>query len=240
VASLVAYTRVSSDQQRENTSLEHQIKRIRGYCDAQEHILVAHYEDVETASGRRERKGFKEALELVYAGNADGIICMKLDRFARNTIEGLQTAAELKQHGKHLVILDLQLDTSTPVGQCIFTVLLAFAQLERDTIAERCNTGRINKRAKGEYYGGTPPYGWEVLDGTLVEQPLEQFWRQAIFEWRRNGMSYQRITDKLNDMAVPAKKGGYWDTRTVWQLVNRPLKLSPLLGIENHEDECSA
>lgn len=236
MAKLISYARISSETQRENTSLEQQSLRIAAYCLSQGHEIVEQLEDVESASGKKKRPSFEKALAMVYAGQADGIICMKLDRFARSTVEGLRIAAELKKRGKQLVILDLNLDTSTAIGECVFTVLLAFAQLERQTITERCTTGASAKKSQGGYAGGHPPYGWKTESKCLVKDPFQQKWRSCIFEWYESGVSIHEIARRLNEKhQVPAKRGGKWDRNSIRQLLRRPLKLESLLGINNAE-----
>lgn len=225
MAALVVYRRVSDETQRDNTSLDNQMERIQAYCKAHGHKIVGDYFDVETASGRRKRKGFQAALDYVYQGKADGIICMKLDRFARSTSEGLRVASELQANKKQLVIIDLNLDTATAIGQCIFTVLLAFAQLERETITERCVNGRKIKREKGLYSCGSPPYGWVagVVNGEKmpIPEPTEQYWRNQIFAWYEEGYTCGKIKDKLNALGIPSKRVAKWQTCSVRQVLKR-------------------
>lgn len=226
MSTLIAYVRVSSENQKENTSLGDQRARIEAYCNAVGHELVAYCWDVETASGMRKRPGLAVALDAVYAGHADGIICLKLDRFARSTIEGLNITAELQSKAKDLVILDLNLDTTTPIGQCVLTILLAFAQLERNTINERCRRGQKAVKDAGGYFSGHPPFGWDAHEKKLVINPLEQQVRGLIFKWREEGLSFNRIAGRLNEHEIPAKRGGKWFADTVRDVIQAEYKLA--------------
>lgn len=218
MAKLCAYIRVSSEGQRENTSMELQRERIAAYCASQGHELVAVFWDVQSASGRKARKGFKQALDFIYA-QCDGLICMKLDRFARNTLEGLDIAASLRQADKQLVLLDLNLDTSTPIGQCIFTVLLAFAQLERDTIQDRCDSGREQKKLKNEYLCGRPPYGYKAHKGDLVAVPEQMVWRNKILSWYAEGHGWSWMMHTLNRLNVPSQQNKRWTPNAIRQII---------------------
>ena len=80
----------------------------------------------------------------------------KLDRLARNTKDLLDIAEKIKKAGATLNILDLKIDTSSPVGELILTVLGACAQLERSTIAARTAAGIEAYRAKGGKMGPKP------------------------------------------------------------------------------------
>lgn len=222
---LVAYLRISTDGQRENTSMDTQYERIAAYCAYNRHdiMLVAH--DVETASGKKRRPGLELALEQIYNGHADGLICLKLDRFARSTIEGLKIAAELRHRGKQLVLLNENLDTSNAVGECIFTILLAFAQLEHATIVDRCASGKDKVRERRGYVEGMPPFGYmaskdEYGNKVVIRHPEQYAWRKQIFAWRAEGWSQKRIADELNSLAVTSRGGGIWYQSTVRHLFN--------------------
>jgi len=134
---VIAYIRVSSIGQKDNTSLDGQEESIARHCGIAGHTLVSLFRESVSASGEFERKELKKALKALYAGAADGLIVYRLDRLARSTVEGLKIVQQLRKHGKQLVIMDLQLDTSTPIGEMMLTILLGFAQLERKIIGER-------------------------------------------------------------------------------------------------------
>lgn len=221
MSKLVAYCRVSSNGQQENTSLEYQMSKIKAYCELTGHTLAAEFHEVQSASGAKTRHFLREALELVLTGTADGIICMSLDRLARSTIEGLRIIAELERAGRQFVVLDLDLDTNTPIGRCVLTVLLSFAQLERDTIAERCRAGRKAIAEAGGYYAGRPPYGWNAVDGKLVINELELTVRRLILRWHASGMGGTAIARELNRHAIPAKNGGLWLPDVVRKILRR-------------------
>jgi site-specific DNA recombinase len=233
---LVAYTRVSSEHQKDNTSLPLQLERIQAYCHAAGHLLIGHFEDVESASGKKVRPQFKRALDMVINGAAEGIVCMRLDRFARSTLEGLKVVQELNQSGKQLVVLDLNLDTSTPVGRCMLSVLLSFAELERETINYRTGEGRRKVIEAGGYAFGRPPYGWDAVDKRLIPNPFEQTMLSLIFELRDNGYSYKRIAKELNMRGVPAKSANkQWTYSTVRLILNRQrYKLAHVMGEGEH------
>lgn len=223
---VVAYCRVSSETQRDNTSLEMQLERISAHCLARQYEVVGVFQDVESASGYVQRREFESALKLVRSSQADGLVCFKLDRFARNTIEGLSIARMLQAEGKHLVIMDLDLDTSTPMGRCVFAVLLAFAELERETIQGRTKAGRELKRSQGGYAGGRPPYGWIVQGRDLVEEPFQQCVRQRVIRWRSAGFSCATIATRLNFMGVPTASGkDHWQATTISQIAEKQKKL---------------
>lgn len=236
---LVAYLRISTDGQRENSSLPVQYERIEKFCAFSGHEIVFCARDVETASGKRKRHGLELALNMLREGTADGLICLKLDRYARNVIEGLRIAQELKERGKQLILINENLDTSSPVGECIFTILLAFAQLEHATIKERITSGKEKVRRDGGYLEGRPPYGYmaskdERGKKMLVRHPEQYPWLVRIIRWRDLGWTYRRIADELNHLAIPTQSGGQWLLESVYSML-RHRKLAEWAEGNNHE-----
>src|SRR5258708_10537194 len=83
----------------------------------------------------------------------DAVIVWKFDRFARSVSHLLRALETFRALGVEFVSLSEQVDTSTPTGKMIFTVLGAVAELERSLIAERVRAGLRNARAKGKRLG---------------------------------------------------------------------------------------
>ncbi len=83
----------------------------------------------------------------------DAVVVWKFDRFARSVSHLLRALETFKALGIEFVSLSEQVDTSTPTGKMVFTVLGAVAELERSLIAERVKAGLRNARAKGKRLG---------------------------------------------------------------------------------------
>lgn len=141
------YTRISSRTQEGNTSLEGQANEI-----------LAVYPDAEITSevfsGAKKREKFESLIGKMVAG--DLLVCTKLDRFCRDTKEGLQYIDFLLGKGCSIHILNMGLIEDTPMGKLIVTQLLAFADFERSLIVERCQTGREIARKNPDYMDGRP------------------------------------------------------------------------------------
>jgi site-specific DNA recombinase len=212
---LVGYVRVSSESQRDNTSLAEQRKRIEAYCLAFGHELVQVFEEVRSAKKTESRPEFLAALELVKTG-ADGIVALKLDRIARNTRDVLALVEDVLQPAnKALVLLDLNVDTSTPTGRMILTVMAAVATLERDVINERMDTGRRAKAESGGYAYGSPKLGFQAVGGELVPDSTEQAAIDMAKRHKRSGKSLGQIATWLNQNGYQTKRGGPWYPQTV-------------------------
>jgi site-specific DNA recombinase len=173
---------------------------------------------------------FTQALEAVRY-RADGIIAAKLDRLwrkrsyrvARNTRDVLELVEDVLQpENKALILLDLQVDTSTPMGTLILTVMAAVATLERSVINQRTQGGRKSKAENGGYAYGAPRFG-EKLSGNkeLVEDSDEQVTIEVIRRHRRSGKSYGEVADYLNEQEYSTKRGGKWSSSTVFAICKR-------------------
>src|SRR5690606_24756563 len=104
--------------------------------------------------------------------------------------------------------LDLGVDTSTPHGEMLASVVASFAQYERRLIGLRTKEALAVKREQGVRLGRPPVVGREV--------------RQCITDLRAEGLTYREIAERLEGGAVPAPRGGRrWHTNTVRRLVRR-------------------
>lgn len=216
---LIGYVRVSTKNQEDNTSLADQEKRIKAYCEAFGHELINLYVEVGSGKNTKSREQFNLALEDVKT-NADGIIAIKLDRIARNTRDVLALVEDVLQPAnKALVLLDLQVDTSTPTGKMILTVMAAVATLERDTIKERMQNGRKAKNEEGGFAYGSPKFGERSVDGELIADNREQETINIIRKHHKSGKSRQSIADYLNKNNIPSKRGGQWSGTTVGRVI---------------------
>ena len=141
------YGRVSSKGQEQGNSLDDQERQLKeAGCD--EIIL-------ETYTGTKmDRPKFTKLLESLQPG--DTLVVCKLDRFARTAREGLEVVEDLMNRGIKVHILNMGLIEDTPMGRVILTVMLAFAQFERDSIVERTSAGKALAKEKEDYREGRP------------------------------------------------------------------------------------
>lgn len=136
---IYGYARVSTKgQARDGNSLPDQEEKLKkAGCS----II---YHDSYTGT-KMDRPEFTKLLSLLK--NGDRLVVTKLDRFARTTSGGIDTINELLEKGVSVHILNMGLIDNTPTGRLIVTVLLAFAQFERDCIVERTSAGKAVAKA---------------------------------------------------------------------------------------------
>lgn len=223
---LIGYVRVSSASQEDNTSLREQERRIKSYCDAFGHKLTTIFQEVGSGKSMSDRPHFQAAISALNDG-ADGIIALKLDRIARSCRDVLVLVEDtLGPNNKALILLDLNVDTSTPTGKMVLTVMGAVAELERSQINDRTQGGRRAKAAAGGYAYGAPGYGLRSDGGVLIPIPEQQQVIRTIIDKRATGLSYQKIADYLNQEGITTKRRCRWNSIQVQRVCDRANKRS--------------
>ena len=142
---VVGYCRVSSKKQLEGYGLEAQIEEIKSKY---ENAII--YQEQYTGT-KTDRPIFNEVLRELKEG--DTLVVTKLDRLARNTVEGIQIVEDLFKRNVAVHVLNVGLLENTSMGKFFLTTLLAVAEMERNTILERMNAGKEVAKAKAEAEG---------------------------------------------------------------------------------------
>lgn len=142
------YGRVSTKkQERDGNSLDNQSDLLKEYgCD--EIILEAY------TGTKMDRPKFDKLLERLKPG--DELVVCKLDRFARTTVEGVTLIQKLVEDGIAVNVLNMGRADNTPMGKLMITILLAFAEYERDVIVERTQAGKEMARKRADFKDGRP------------------------------------------------------------------------------------
>ncbi|PFK18829.1 recombinase family protein [Bacillus cereus] len=100
------------------------------------------------------RPKFQELLSMLETG--DTLVVTKLDRFARSTVDAIQTVKILFEKGVKIHILNMGLIEDTPTGRLVFNVMSAFAEFERDMIVERTQEGKAIAKLREDFREGRP------------------------------------------------------------------------------------
>ena len=137
------YLRVSTSEQ----TVENQRNDLRAYCAARGWNNVIEYSD--TASGTRERRpGLDHLMSEVKSRRVDVVVVAAFDRLGRSVRHLVETLELLRHLDVEFISLREQIDTGSPLGQAVFTIIAAIAQLERSLIVERVRAGLRRARAE--------------------------------------------------------------------------------------------
>jgi len=228
---LIGYVRVSSDSQKDNHSLPNQRAAIEGYCAQHNHKLLIIFEDIESAENAKDRRGLQQALQLIYADAADGLIVHKLDRFCRKVVDSANIQEDFLAKGKLLLSVSESVDLSSDDGIMMFQFKNVLQEYERKKIAERCKMGREKKREVNGWIGGAPPFGWYAFKKTLFPNEREQEIIAVIFDLHNKGWTNCAIAHYLNDQGLKTKRGKYWGNSQIHSILNEFPPVVKRLGL---------
>jgi len=142
------YTRVST----ENQSVDMQLVALRQYAKQRGFEVYKEYSDI-TSGSKSSRPALNELMEDARKRIIDVVLVWKFDRFARSVKQLTDALIELNHLGVEFISYTENIDTSSPTGKVLFTIISAMAEFERSLIVERVKAGIENARAKGRRIG---------------------------------------------------------------------------------------
>lgn len=200
----IGYIRVSTDKQTDQgVSLDAQKAKIEAYAMLYDLDMVEYV--VETGSAKNiERQGLLRALESLSSGKAEALVVVKLDRLTRSVGDlGRLVDTYFKKYS--LLSVSEQIDTRSSAGRLVLNVLASVSQWEREAIGERTSAAMQHMKAQGQYTGGKPPYGFDLVDGELVENEAEQAVLVLVKKYRAKGLSLQKIAVVMADQGIRSR-----------------------------------
>lgn len=226
---LVGYCRVSTDNQKEEGTIEIQVKALKQYVDKNNFELIKVFKD-EGISGSKElenRPGLAELfnyLENHY--NIEGILIYKLDRLARDLYIQEHLIKKLEMlNMKLLSIKEPDLSSKDPMRKAFRQFMGIVSELEKAFITMRLSAGRINKAQKGGFAGGSTAMGYLSKNKKLIIDKDQAETIKLIFKMKRyKKMGLREIARELNNFNIPTSSGkGKWYGRTVKYILENPL-----------------
>src|SRR5690606_13495110 len=204
-----------------STSADVQEDAIRRYCEMEGWTLVDLIADLNVSGserGRRlDRPGLKRARDMY--GAVDVLIAARLDRVARSVRDLFAIIEEAQGFGVDVVFVRERVDTSSPFGRFLVTVLASLAALEAETTRERTESGKAAAREQGRFLGAAVPFGLATEPHPaggkrLVPDPDRAAILHEAVDRLDNGQSWYSVTQWLNSTPHRAGKGD-WTTQRV-------------------------
>jgi site-specific DNA recombinase len=220
----IAYVRVSSDRNRQETlqSPEIQLAAIRACAEARGIEIVGTFEDRNRSGATMTRAGMTAAREGVRRGDYRGIVVAHGARASRDVLQGLGMVDELEQLGGFILAADGTIDTSTPMARMATTMNFAMSEKEiRDT---RAKAAEIHQRAITVKlrHMGPAPFGYRRnSDARLAVHPEEAAVVRWIFEQRADGRGWAAISRDLDERGVRDEQGRRITPQRVRGIVGR-------------------
>ena len=185
------YARVSTTNHGQDVSM--QTRELRQFAEARGWTIAGEYIDEGVRGAKDSRPELNRLMADAHKRRFDIVCVWRFDRFARSVSHLLRALETFKALGIDFVSFSEQMDTSTPAGKMVFTVLGAVAELERSLIVERVRAGLRNARSKGKRLG----------------RPRVTVDAARIACLRSSGASWQTITRQLGISAGTAKRAFY-------------------------------
>jgi DNA invertase Pin-like site-specific DNA recombinase len=145
------YARVSTANNGQDPRV--QTRELGEFCERRGWTILPEYVDVGISGTKEKRPALDRLMTDAHRRKFDVVVVWRFDRFARSVSHLLRALETFQSLGIEFVSLSEQMDTSTPTGRMVFTVLGAVAELERSLIVERVKAGLRNARAKGKVLG---------------------------------------------------------------------------------------
>lgn len=231
---IAAYCRVSTDKDEQLDSLNHQKEFFVEYAKRSGHELVRLYAD-EGISGTslKKREEFKRLLRDAELGLFDMVVVKDISRFARNTVDALQSIRKLKSMGICTLFLTANMD-SMGDSEFILTLFSAMAQEESSNLSKRVKWGKRINAEKGRVPQRI--FGYDRIDNfTLEINPGEAGIVRKIFSlYNDQGLGCRTISATLNRDRDKTKLGSDWNARGVRRILVNPIYCGILI---NHKYE---
>jgi site-specific DNA recombinase len=164
-------------------------------------------------------------VEKIERGESEGLIVWKVSRFSRNQLDGIQTAARIREAGGHIIGEDL--DTSAPMGRAMLGFLLGWAEEERDQRRQGWNEAQGHAVARGVHVASRTPTGYRKRDdGRLEPDPVAVGVIRELFQRRARGEGWTALARFLDDSGV---RGPYsnatWTPSAVGKMISNRVYL---------------
>jgi DNA invertase Pin-like site-specific DNA recombinase len=206
------YARVSTQMQvQDGMSLSAQERTLRQAAELAGYTSVELLRE-EGRSGKsiKGRPVLRDALGRLSSGSANALFVTRIDRLARSTQDFLTIVDHAHKYNWRLVLLDLNLDTSSYQGRFVVTVMSALAEMERGIIAERQKDIHKDRRDRGLVWG----------KDLGPKQRISEELRQRIKDDRARGLSLRKIAQALDAEGIETAYGGKWTASTINYVLN--------------------
>src|SRR5690348_2729763 len=170
------YARVSTADQ----NCDMQLRDLREYC-ARRGWKATEYVDTGVSGAKPSREQLDRLMHHARQRKIDVVVCWRFDRFARSTKHLLDALEEFRALGIGFVSHQEAIDTTSPMGKLLFTIIAAMAEMERSILIERVRAGMATAKGKGKFFG----------------RPKRVFRRDVAMEMRAAGNSWRVISNLL-------------------------------------------
>lgn len=234
------YTRQSIEK-RDSLSIDAQAEKCIQYCNYKG-LEYEVYKDAGYSGKDIHRPDFERLLADLKAGKIKTIITYRLDRISRSITDFGNLITLFEKYGVDFISVSENFDTSTPMGRAMVMIVMVFAQLERETIAERIKDNCYYRAKLGRWTGGPVPFGYSSTKITesgkeksiLTVDTDESIIINKIFDMYLSSKSVRKVVADLNGSGIKTKKGSNWTQKTLSQILRNALYTTNTTDVYNY------
>jgi DNA invertase Pin-like site-specific DNA recombinase len=241
----VRISRVGGRQGEGYISPSVQREAIEGYAGELGGEIVGWHQDEDYSGGNVERPDFQAALERLRAGDSDGLVVMRIDRFARSVADGAAIVRDIVDAGQVFASCHERIDPRTPEGKYMLTSFLANAELFLDQAKASWCTAKARAVARGAHIGPTP-IGYERIpkgrekSGCLVPHPTYGPAIMELFDRAAGGLEGDSELGRWMSERAPRAGGAPWQPSEIRRWLSNKVYLGQvshgdLVNVEAHE-----
>lgn len=229
---IAAYCRVSTDKEDQLNSLETQKEFFLEYTKRTGDNLIKLYAD-EGISGTKikNRKEFQRMLADAEKGLFDMVVVKDISRFARNTVDLLQSVRKLKSLGIETQFLTANM-TSMGNSEFVLTIFGALAQEESANTSKRIKFGKKMNAEKGRVPNIV--YGYDKTVGDYFNLSINEEEAKVIcqmYQWYTDeGFGGAKIANMLNDRGIKTKRGNSWSQNSVCRILTNEIYTGKIIN----------
>lgn len=223
------YARQSVDK-KDSISIESQIEFCKKETSDDNYKI---YTDKGYSGSNINRPAFEEMMRDIETGKVDRVVVYKLDRISRSLLDFAQIIGLFNKYKVEFISQTEKFDTSTSIGRAMLSIVMVFAQLERETIQQRVKDNYYQRGKNGLYLGGAAPFGYKKIESTLngkktymleEDQATADFVRKIYNMYSEENKSLGLIAREVNGiLKVRTNKGNNWTACSLGRLIRNPV-----------------
>ncbi len=227
----IIYTRQSIDK-KDSISIESQTEFCKNQIPPDNTEEVKIFSDKGFSGKNTNRPGFEKMISLIRHKVVSQVIVYKLDRISRSLLDFAEMMKIFGEYDVDFISATEKFDTSTPTGRAMISIIMVFAQLERETIQQRITDNYYARGKVGMYLGGTAPYGFIKVKTSLNGKNTSTFepnpdninYLISMFnDYAYTSKSLGEIAKELNDNNIKSSRGAPWDNSKISRILRNPV-----------------
>ena len=200
-----AYARYSTEHQT-SSSIAYQMRKIEEYCSSHSITIVARYTDEACSGTNTDRPAFQALCEAARQRKFDAVIIYDISRGSRDVSDWFGFRKQMAILGVQVISVEDKIgDILNPADYLTELITVGLGQHHVLTSRQKSMDSIATKAKAGKFLGGTPNFGYEIVDGQYVIVPEEARIVKKIFAMYAKGDSYEKILNAIGE--VRGKRG---------------------------------